>query len=162
MKTVRYNTFETNSSSTHSLVITSKSKQPEILLDGKGKYHIKFRDFEGDAEQITSLSDKIAFLLQLSMQCLGYYYYSDARPLTSSEIEEEYSDLTELTLFRGIECVLKEINPNCSGLVVDDFRGHIDHQTALHYFTGEDFLNENCISLKDYLQGNVTLVADHD
>lgn len=162
MKTVRYNTFETNSSSTHSLVISSKFKQPEIPLDREGKYHIKFRDFEGDVEQITSLSDKIAFLLQLSMQCLGYYYYSDAQPLTPLEIEEELLDLTDLTLFRDIECALKEINPNCNGLVVDDFRGHIDHQTASHYFSGEDFLNENRISLKDYLQGNVTLVADHD
>ena len=162
MRTVRHNTFETNSSSTHSLVISSKFKQPEISLDEEGKYHIKFRDFEGDVEQITSLSDKIAFLLQLSMQCLGYYYYSNARPLTPSEIEEELWDLTDLTLFKSIECAIKELNPSCSGLVVDDFRGHIDHQTALQYFSGEDFLNENCISLKDYLQGNVMLVADHD
>lgn len=57
---------------------------------------------------------------------------------------------------------LKLHEPKCQGLVVDDLKGHIDHQTSSDYYTGEDFLAQFNISLADYLFGNIILLADHD
>ncbi len=161
MKTIRADVFETNSSSTHSLAISVKPLEPSLYLSEDSKYHISFRDFEGDTEQITWISEKIAFLLQLSMQCRGYYYYSDSE-IDLLDREEEYEELYDLPLFKQIETTLRLYNPECQGLVVDDLRGHIDHQTLLEYHSGEAFLADFNMSLADYLFGNVILLADHD
>ena len=95
------------------------------------------------------------------MQGRGYYYYSDSE-LTPLDLEEEYEELYEMSLFKQIEGVLKFHEPKCQGLVVDDLRGHVDHQTTSDYCSGEDFLNDYNVSLADYLFGNVILLADHD
>lgn len=161
MKSIRCNTFETNSSSTHSLAISLEPLNQSIYLSQDSKYHISFRDFEGEPEHITWISEKIAFLLQLSMQGRGYYYYSDSE-ISPQEKEEEYEELYDLSLFKQIEMTLKLHEPKCQGLVVDDLKGHIDHQTSSDYYTGEDFLAQFNISLADYLFGNIILLADHD
>lgn len=159
MKTIRTDVFETNSSSTHSLAISVKPLEPSLYLSEDSKYHISFRDFEGKPEHITWISEKIAFLLQLSMQGRGYYYYSE---ISLQDQEEEYEELYDLPLFKQIEMTLRLHEPKCQGLVVDDLRGHIDHQTSSDYYNGEDFLAEFNISLADYLFGNIILLADHD
>ena len=159
MKTIRTDVFETNSSSTHSLAISVKPLEPSLYLSEDSKYHISFRDFEGKPEHITWISEKIAFLLQLSMQGRGYYYYSE---ISLQDQEEEYEELYDLPLFKQIEMTLRLHEPKCQGLVVDDLRGHIDHQTSSDYYNGEDFLTQFNISLADYLFGNIILLADHD
>lgn len=161
MKTIRTNVFETNSSSTHSLAISVKPWEPSLYLNEDQKYHISFRDFEGKVEHITWISEKIAFLLQLSMQCKGYYYYTDSK-IDPLDEEEEREELYDLPLFKQIEMTLRLYNPKCQGLIVDDLRGHIDHQTSQEYHSGEEFLADFNMPLKDYLFGNVILLADHD
>ena len=161
MEAIRENVFETNSSSVHSLALSIKPLSNKIYLNEDQKYHISFRDFDGRPEQITWISSKIAFLLQLSMQGRGYYWYSESE-LTPLDCEEEYEELYGLYLFKQIEEVLKSHEPKCQGLVVDNLKGYIDHQTASDYFSGEDFLNDCGVSLADYLFGNIILLADHD
>ena len=160
MKSIRCNTFETNSSSTHSLAISLEPLNNSIYLSQDSKYHVSFRDFEGKPEHITWVSEKIAFLLQLSMQGRGYYY-SDSE-ISLQDQEEEYEELYDLPLFKQIEMTLRLHEPKCQGLIVDDLRGHIDHQTSSNYYNGENFLAEFNISLADYLFGNIILLADHD
>lgn len=160
----RSNIFETNSSSTHSLALCLKpinEYAKVVYLNGDGKYHLKFRNFEGEVEQITSLEDKIAFLLQLSMQGSGYYYYQDS-DISQEDLEDTYEQLYDLDLFKKIEELLILHNPSCRGMVVDDVRGHIDHQTSSEYYRGEDFLEDYDISLEKYLFGNIILLANHD
>lgn len=161
MRTIRVNTFETNSSSTHSLAISVKPLESNLYLSEDSKCHISFQNFEGNIEQITDIGRKIAFLLQLSMQCKGYYYYSDSEVDPLDE-EEEYEELYDLPLFKQIETTLRLYNPKCQGLVVDDLRGYIDHQTSQEYYSGEQFLDDFNMSLTTYLFGSVILLADHD
>lgn len=162
MIAVRWGVFETNSSSTHSVAMYLWPKEyQKLYLHDDGKYHVKFRNFDGRCEHIQDLSDKIAFLLQLSMQGQGVYNYLDSSA-EPSELEEDYEILLDLPLYKEIQSALMQYDSACKGLVVDRLMGTIDHQTATEYYRGEDFLEDQRISLRDFLFGNTVLIADHD
>lgn len=165
MKTIRMNCFETNSSSTHAVAVSTKPWSDwdhQIYLSRDHKLHIEFQNFDGCETLVFNCTeDKIAFCLQFDLYKAGWFFY-EGDEIPSEELEEIRECLYDLPIYERIVTLLQEQKPECQGLVVDQFTGTIDHQTTSPYFNIYEFLEEHNISLKDFLFGDTYLIMGRD
>lgn len=116
-KIIRKNTFETNSSSTHSLCIAKSGRtKSKFRLNKDGKIVVHLGEFGKNYCIYDSQHDKLSYL----MTCLYY--------LNGYEVENIYDDWT----FKYIEEVICEY-ANAKGikiLVDKNIEPYIDHQSV--------------------------------
>lgn len=111
---VRSNTFETNSSSVHSLVISSEGREPSQFKLKDGYIEVSLGEFTSEPHIYSSQYDKLSYL----MTCV--YYTSSG--FSIEDMYESYDfKLVEKTVcdYAGAKGI--KINPNS--------KGYIDHQS---------------------------------
>ena len=169
MKRIRYNAFETNSSSHHSLII----KKPGTMHYGYLKpdtddnlIHVRFGEFGWGIEIYDDPATKLSYA---------------ATMVAETEKFNSEDEFYETAGMRAINELIKE-KCNCDGVVVDnpDFQmesytwnnithqymshdGYIDHQSCEGYSSLQDFLDDWDITLERFIFDNhVDLLIDND
>ena len=152
MKKIRQNVFETNSSSVHSLVISSEGLEPSNLkIDPKTDHIIVNTQYFGKEYNIyNTQEDKLSYLITYIITALQYKY--DNQEILEVELFKDYR-------FIYVENIIKNYC-NCSGItVVINEEGGFDHQTSpyqsdciIDFYddseTIENFIFNKYISLK--------------
>ena len=83
MVKIRRGMFETNSSSTHTIIVTDRKTEPGNLVDfAIGEFGWRF-------EKLTSIDEKASYLYTMACECLG---------------EDVYHRLYDMLIKYGVEC----------------------------------------------------------
>lgn len=116
MKKIRKKVFESNSSSCHSLQISTKGLQPsQFKLDEKDYIHCDYGQF-GDCRIYSTQYDKLSYLLTHA------FYNTSFLDYRSEEIYEKID-------FKLIEDAVKSYIPNCKGIKIDmECEPELNHQ----------------------------------
>lgn len=111
--TIRRNTFETNSSSVHSLVYRNQELEPPDLPINKETNKVKayYGEFGKDYNVYYDQSSKLSYLLT----CIYYHYYND------EEIENSYA-------FEILQDIVREYC-GVDGIEICGGEPYIDHQS---------------------------------
>lgn len=162
MKIIRKNTFETNSSSTHSLVLVTQARPNEYHLTKSGYIMTGFGSYytETDYSEYESFEDKLKFVLTLltafhfnnklksNFEKTGYY----TQYTTKKELESipEYQEIIEL---------VKKNIPNCKGIKFE--KNAFDEENICvggmeaHHIKGvenmQEYLKKNNVTIEDLI-----------
>ena len=122
MKKVRNGMFETNSSSTHTIIITDQNCDPGALVD------FRIGEFGWGIEKLDTINDKASYLYTLACECYG---------------RDVYQDLYERLVKYGVDCECSRpaVFSNFGyGQYLDN--GYVDHATDGCDFVDAIFHNE--------------------
>lgn len=142
MKKVRKGMFETNSSSTHTIIITDKNCEPGALVD------FQIGEFGWERRVLRTITAKASYLYTIACECYGH---------------DVYQDLYEVLAKYGVQCecsVPAVFSSDCCGYLEN---GYVDHASdgmnfvdaifhsesrlIRYLFSGESFVvtsNDNC------------------
>lgn len=163
MKQIRYSSFETNSSSTHSLVLTSSllNSRKNLIFENIG-----FGEYGWGYDELKSPEDKISYLLTLiqyedeNIKSIPLPAWDDPK---REELEKEYSDakleaILSSKYFAWINDVVFDVCEEKIELKRSvgyyDF-GYIDHQSLepnIFYKSGNDIFEMNEESFKAFIK----------
>lgn len=159
MKQIRHNVFETNSSSTHSMIIHHNGIQKnEIPIGEDGYIHVKMNEFGWEVRNYYSQYDRLSYLITMFATTSGAHtlWVSD-----KDELNKVANDLMNNKWFKGLS---KEIakHAKCKGLKIDPSEGYIDHQSC-EYGSVIEFLNEWDTDAMEFVFGHGIIVhTDND
>ena len=109
MKKIRNGMFETNSSSTHTIIVTDRKCEPGLFVD------FAIGEFGWDFERLDTINEKASYLYTMACECLG---------------RDVYQDLYEILVKYGVQCSCsvpaKFVKPSWSDCEYLD-NGYIDH-----------------------------------
>lgn len=173
MRQIRKNVFETNSSSTHSVSISSKnggyydSTALNAFIEYDNKVHVKFGEFGWEIEDYSLPYNKLQYIVTMLVETEG----NDV-----SCVE----DLFETDGFKLINDAVADYC-NCDGIWIDDdmkldsytwggkthyyidHNGYIDHQSYEDYKSVQDFLNDYHLDVTQFIFDNGVIVhTDND
>jgi hypothetical protein len=163
MKQIRHGTFETNSSSTHSLVLTNSllNIKRNIVFENIG-----FGEYGWGYEELKSPEDKISYLITLiqyeddGVKAIRIPAWDDPK---REELEKEYSDAKLKAILNSKYFIwIDDVVLNISGKKIEleknvgyyDF-GYIDHQSLepnIFYKSGNDIFSMNEKSFKEFIK----------
>ena len=184
MRQTRNSIFETNSSSTHSVSIRGASNPPQYeytlgaYIDPADHYiHIPFGEFGWGYDEYEDDYNKLQYLLTMIAEThKSNYYHPDYTSV------DEFYNLDDFILLESIVC---EHIPGCKGICIAseitdkiyddvtdkegnpyhsiDINGYIDHQSYENYTCLADFLEDNEITIEEFLfNPYVQLIIDND
>ena len=172
---VRRGVFETNSSSTHSVSISSKNSyyyHPSHLNmfidDCDNKVHVKFGEFGWEIASYVTPYDKLQYIVTMLVETEG-------NNITNID------DLFETDGFKAINDAVADYC-DCDGICIDEemclnhykwgdsihyyvsHDGYIDHQSCEDYKSIQDFLDDYCVeSVTQFIFDNGVVVhTDND
>lgn len=158
MKQIRRGTFETNSSSTHSISIYDYNKLEEnkMSIDDEGYIHAYFSDFGWEVEDYYDQESKLSYLLTMAAHLNDFYpdYYA------REEQEEMIEKFVQSTDFKRISSEIAE-HAKCDGIILDYSKGYIDHQ-SIYGKSLDDFLEYNNTNIIDFVFGGIVVHTDND
>lgn len=152
----RQNVFETNSSSTHSLTLVSRSHKNMYSLSEGGYLEAGFGDYYSECtyEDYYTVEDKLRFVLTL----LASFYYEvklhENVKKTGKWHSVEYTtqkELKSLPEFQEIQRLVKIKIPNCKGL---RFRKNSFLETGEVAGGMDTHHHQECHNLSSYLKKN--------
>ena len=185
---IRYEAWETNSSSTHS-VSADRRKPLEYNYDALKKYinnesydrklHITFGEFGWERREYTDAYTKLQYALTMVLET---EMRGNAKALLDKNVNpEKYFYSTEG--FQAINDLIRE-KCDCDGVIIDDpgfelgdvykcydgslrryfdHNGYIDHQSCETYNDLKEFLNDYDINLEEFIfSENVELETSND
>lgn len=125
---IRKNVFETNSSSTHSVAVSSRDRgySHEMPVDESGTLHIQLGEYNWGPDILYTPYDKLCYV----MSYLSQYY---------SSVEEFEKDVETGSINPVLENIVYYLKRDCgvSNVTIrkvdsswSDGLGHIDHQSA--------------------------------
>ena len=147
MKKTRYGMFETNSSSTHTIIVTDQKTEPGNLVD------FAIGEFGWSFEVLRTINEKASYLYTMACDCLG---------------EDVYPRLYDMLIKYGIQCSCSEpakfvksswsdgeyldngyVDHCTDGDAMDFVNRMLSHEHALikYLFSDESFVvtgNDNC------------------
>ena len=164
MKSIRKSTFETNSSSTHSLTLVQKCGKNSYSLSENGYLEAGFDDYysEYTYEVYSTVEDKIKFLLTL----LASFYYEGKLQENFNKTGKwrrvEYTtqkELKSMPEFKEIQKLVKKNIPNCKGLrfkknsflETGEVSGGIDSHHHHECSNLNSYLKKNGVTLEQFL-----------
>ena len=164
-KKIRKGTFETNSSSSHSLSVSRKhsydyeSIRKHIDLDGT--LHIVPEEFGWEEREYRLPYNKIQYAFE--MIYMTEFSYDEREVLSVDEIYESEG-------FQALKSTILENIPECKDVVVEriedtwgDPFGYIDHQSCEDYNSLQHFLNDYDVTLEEFIfNTGVILKTDND
>lgn len=150
MKQLRLNTFETNSSSTHSFSITDLSLGPNRLTMDEDGYVVVYFGRFCSYEDYTSQDDRLAFLIQQ----LGYELECDFWCVSENEFAQDIEKLKSSEQFLRIEDLVRAYigYEHCKGINIAYEEGYIDHESV--YYSMDRFLMETGCTILEWIFGN--------
>lgn len=161
MKKVRYNVFETNSSSMHSIIIGNLNLNLNIknenvfrcFIDNEGILEIPLGKFGWGVDWYTDPYTKLQYALTMVYETETPYINNRGKNESAFYETSGYNEI--LDLLRS-KCNVQHIN-------IRSFDGYIDHQSREDYHSLDDFLNEYDVILEDFIfNPNVILKIDND
>lgn len=162
MRQVRKCVFETNSSSTHSVVVKrGKGLQPNYLfISDDGYIHSEFGEFGWEVWNYDDQETRLCYLL--TMARILEHCNEESFGGGEEDFRIDMDRFMETRSFREIEDVVVEYT-GCRGIRCDRSDYYADHQSREDYGTIHDFLNEYGIDIKEFIFGaGVTLHTDND
>lgn len=114
MMKIRRGMFETNSSSTHTIIVTDRKTEPGNLVD------FSIGEFGWEFRRLDTIDEKASYLYTMACECLD---------------RDVYQDLYEILIKYGVQC-------SCSRPAVFDKYG-LDNGWVDHCYDGDamDFVN---------------------
>lgn len=156
-KIIRSRTFETNSSSSHSLCL---SEQQDFKFNEPKELEIKFGDFGWGYDVLTNPEEKLSYLLTAAQ------YFNGWEDISSIEYIKEFRDKLQHML-DGTNVYLSDIDERIMNTSVWGYPfGYIDHQSVgeceasgeVYYYALESTEN-----LLNYLFNNeIRVIIDND
>ena len=168
MKTIRNNVFETNSSSTHSLIIKrnmTKEYDYKVVMSKRGEvllYYLQNINFGWGPAQYNDCNTKLNYLACLALECWQYTHSYEPEKLL-----KEPKEIYNLPDIKKLERVCKKNIPGFTKFVFnpegfDNFNDtgelwiNFDYNSIDHYsyenFSGiDDFLKHHKISIENFL-----------
>lgn len=160
MKQIRRNVFETNSSSTHSMVIRHNGlENNKMPIDEDGYIHTQMGEFGWEVVNYTEQSDRLSYLVTMfgvknGME--GWWRDND------SSIEEKVDALMENPWFKEFSEEIAR-HAHCKGLIIDPSDGYIDHQSHDSYRSVDEFLDDWGTDAVEFVFGAGNIVhTDND
>jgi hypothetical protein len=165
MVQIRSGVFETNSSSTHSLVVRGKGRPLSdffLHLEDDGYVHASFGEFGWGYDVLYGQDEKLSYLCTMAA-CADSNMASN-------------DDFYKNPEFQAINDVIKE-KCGCKGLIIDtpitryvsedgktswpEFDGYIDHQSA--YGSLQGFLDDYGVTIEQVVfSPTVEIIIDND
>lgn len=117
MKVIRNGTFETNSSSTHSVCFNEKNRRNKYTLTQTGYLDVTFDEYytESDYSEYSTINDKLTFTLTL-LACFYYEKKYRGNPLSFTTPFTTKKELQSMPEYQEIVRLVQEKIPNCKGL----------------------------------------------
>lgn len=109
---IRRGMFETNSSSTHTIIVTDRKTEPGNFVD------FRIGEFGWEFKKLATINEKASYLYTMACECLG---------------RDVYQDFYETLVKYGVEC-------SCSEPAIFDERGYLDNGYVDHCDQGKDFV----------------------
>lgn len=167
MKTIRNNVFETNSSSTHSLIIKRNMKKEydyKVVMSKRGElllYYLQDKDFGWGPVQYNDCYTKLNYLACLALECWQYMHsYEPEKQL------KEPKEIHNLPDIKKLEKVCKKYIPGFTKFVLNPegfdnfdtgelwlnfYHTSIDHYSYEEFRNINDFLKFHKISIENFL-----------
>lgn len=154
---IRRSTFETNSSSTHSLIIKDNVPDYSYVIDEEGIINAEFGEFGWEVKNYKKPMTKLSYILTMVAEIY--------EPRTEKEFyeNEDFKKIEEEVCAGTGALGIRVIN---SGFKAEDgyslHNGYIDHQSC-EFSNIDEFLRSNGVTLKDYLFNSGVIVhTDND
>ena len=167
MKKKRSNTFETNSSSVHTITLDGRAEN-DLKVERDGYVHLQVRSYGKDHAEYHDAENKLMYAILTVCYTYGICLYCDYDYLKSTESDWDNSieELRDTEEFQEIEqCVIDVMSTDskpCKGIKFHAGEGYIDHQSQ-EYYSLEDFLTSNHIpNIKEFIFGKAVLRTDCD
>lgn len=176
MHKIRKKTFETNSSSVHTITLNG-SCENDLEVNEDGYVHLQVRGYGREGAVYENAEDKLmyAILTVCYTNCIWIPWElcyleedeeSDELVLVMEEWNNTIAELQENSEFHEIEqCVIKRMSTEsrtCNGIKFLPGYGCIDHQSQ-EYYSLKDFLKSNQISsIEEFIFGKAVLITDSD
>lgn len=157
-KIIRRNTFETNSSSTHSFSYCRDCCVNDLYADEfDNRVHTRLGEFGWEIKDYYEASSKLSYILLVAAHFTDHWFFS------YDDFNEEYESFKETEHYQNIEEAVK-LHINCDGIVIEDgSRGYIDHQSLDGCRTFDEWLNDAGVSsIEDFIFGDIILHTDND
>lgn len=148
MKALRFGTFETNSSSTHSLTIVRPRHYGPLKVEpDSNRVEMHCGEFGWEREVYSSPEEKLCYLW--TMFCMTELHKADS--------------LAEIKFLPGFQLINDAVaeNCNCDGISARsithskygglDCGGYIDHQSCEDYSSVQDFLDQNGMTVASFI-----------
>lgn len=179
MKKKRSNTFETNSSSVHTITFDGKAIN-DLEVQKDGYIHINVRSFGKNYAAYQCAEDKLLYAILTVCYTNNIWLSWDYDYLDDEEAENEaealmnaendwcdcIDELKETSEYQAIEKVVRRImstpERECKGIRLHVGDGYIDHQSQC-YDSLDEFLEDNKIpSIEEFIFGKAVLRTDCD
>ena len=108
---IRRGMFETNSSSTHTIIVTDRKTEPGNIVD------FRIGEFGWEFKKLTTIDEKASYLYTIACECFG---------------GDVYQAFYETLVKYGVEC-------SCSKPARFDEHGYLDNGYVDHAYEGKDF-----------------------
>lgn len=158
---IRRSVFETNSSSMHSLSITSGVIEPNHMsVNDEDKIEVELGEFGWGYDCYTDQLNKLSYLMTM---CTGTCGATTEEGFYESESFKKIEDaIREYCGCSGIEIVNANFHTDeWSGGKYLDYDGYIDHQSM--YNSVDDFLADYNTDIIEFVfNPNVKLIIDND
>ena len=153
---IRYGTFETNSSSTHSLTLRPNySLEPNYLRVFKDGYiHVELGEFGWEIENYTDQYHKLSYLLTMIQ------YFNGLNTYWTNSREERDQEIRALMLTEDFQRINEAVAAyaGCEGIIIDPSEGYIDHQ-SVECSSLDEFLPTDIL---DFIFGAIVVHTDND
>lgn len=162
MRVLRNGIFETNSSSTHSIIFNSKNVKIEYNLSESGYIEGSFGDYCSSLTNniYTTVEEKLRFLLTLlaAIQYERKWKTNFQTPIYLREFTTK-KELHSMAEYKEIVKLVKRKIPNCKGIRFRrnsfDEKGICMGSMDFHHLplslSLEDYLRNNSVTLEDFL-----------
>ena len=104
MINIRKNTFETNSSSCHSIILSYKDRgyDYDLPVDSNGTFHVKFGEFGWGPDVLRTPYDKISYYITDQIQISGCNWFENEEDF-EKELKEFYNNQKIVKLIEYIK-----------------------------------------------------------
>ena len=154
---IRRSTFETNSSSMHSLSIEGNTPDYSYVIDEKGIINTEFGEFGWEVMDYNDPMTKLSYILTMVAEIY--------EPATEDEFYEndDFKKIEEEVCAGTGALGIRIVNPGFETENGYNFhKGYIDHQSC-DFSNIDEFLRSNGVTLKDYLFNSGVIVhTDND
>ena len=173
MKQIRRNVFETNSSSTHSVCISSNynkyfdSNSLNAFIDYDNKVHVRFGEFGWEIEDYNSPYDKLQYIVTMlvetegnNVSCVDDLFETDGFKLINDAVAD-YCHCDGIWIDENMEMDSYTWNGNTHYYI--EHEGYIDHQSCEDYNSVQDFLDYYDLDITQFIfDGDVIVHTDND
>lgn len=159
MKQIRRNVFETNSSSTHCMVIRHNGIQKnEIPIAEDGYIHVELSEFGWEVRNYYSQYDRLSYLITMFAVTSGVH---TSWVNNEEELNKAAKELMQNKWFKNFSKKVAS-HAKCKGLKIDPSEGYIDHQSC-EYGSVVEFLHEWDTDAMEFVFGHGIVVhTDND